>query len=104
MSADSLKNRLSWKQTPCIVARRIRGEVLLVPIHSNSENLDSFFTLNPTAAEIWQAICEGWHLAEIAESLSDQYAVSVEEAEADILRLAAELEILGALERNQPKD
>lgn len=102
--AESFTRESVWKQTPNVVARKVRGEVLLVPIQTSSASLDSFYSLNKMAAEIWQALCEGKSIAEISRTIAAQYAVSRAEAEADILALAAELELLGALEYEQPID
>lgn len=102
--AESFNRETVWKQTSSVVARKVRGEVLLVPIQTSSASLDSFYSLNKMAAEIWQALGEGKTAAEISESISAQYAVSHAQAEADILALAAELELLGALEHDQPTD
>lgn len=90
---------VQYECSPEVVSRRIRGEILLVPIRRTSADLEGFFTLNPTAAEIWQGIQAGHSIHEMAATLATRYTVSETEAEADVLRLIDELETLGAIRR-----
>ena len=89
---------LRWKATPDVVARRIRGEVLLVPIRKNSGALDGFFTLNPTAADIWTWAAQGRSAAEMAAALARAYTISESEADGDVRRVTDELVAIGALQ------
>jgi len=88
-----------WKAAPDVVARRVRGEVLLVPIRKTSGDLDGFFTLNATAAEIWDGATQGRSSAELVSALARSYAVDEAEAEADVRRVTDELVSIGALQR-----
>lgn len=86
-----------WMRPPDVVARRIRGELLLVPIRRSSNELDGFFALNPVAADIWNWASEGALLPEIVSRLSSDYAVSEELAFRDATQIISELITVGAL-------
>lgn len=78
-----------------VVVREIDGEGLLFDPESGDTH-----HLNETAFLIWQS-CDGERsLGDIATRLSEEYDVSVEEAESRAARLLGELYILGLLERD----
>ena len=51
----------------------------------------AYFGLDPVGARIWQLLAEGKALAEVCDAIVDEYDVSREEAERDLLALVAEL-------------
>lgn len=74
-----------------IVAREIVGEVVLVPVRRNANELESIFTLNEAAAYVWK-LMDGQHtLAEISAQLVEEYEVEMQQAQQDVLDLAAQL-------------
>jgi hypothetical protein len=86
-----------WKSED-VVARSVRGERILVPISGKIEDLDSLYTLNETAAAIWDAAEDGSTLDEIVACVLETYEVSVDEARRDVRRVLTELVAAGALE------
>ena len=87
-----------FKKSGDLVERRIRDEHILVPIMKNMASLDSIYTLNETAAVIWQLATEGLAENEIAERIATDFDVPTETAAADTRRVLDELVHLGALE------
>jgi len=86
-----------FHKDPNIVCREIAGEMILVPIRSNVSDMASIYTLNETAAVIWQQL-DGRHtLNDIKQVVIDQFDVSQEEAEQDLFELISKLAEVGAL-------
>lgn len=93
--SDSILNR--WRHAPHIVTRRIRNEVLLIPVRRTSAELDGFYTLNAVATEIWQEAGKGKTAAEIAQYLTEHFQVNHALAASDVDHTIAELLAIGAL-------
>jgi hypothetical protein len=88
-----------YKHDPNIVCREIAGEMILVPIRSNVSDMASIYTLNETAAVIWQHLDGQSTLDEIKEVVIDQFDVPPDEAEQDLFELVENLAGVGALVR-----
>lgn len=97
MQGDQIQSINTWSAPPDLVARRIRGELLLVPIRRSSNELDGFFTLNPIAADIWKWAGEGIPFSGLIDRMIAVYDVSRDEAERDAARAIEELERAGLL-------
>ena len=69
-----------------VVAREVMGEVVLLDLGSGT-----YFGLDPVGARIWELASGGQALGRVAETIVAEFDVAREVAEADILRLAAEL-------------
>lgn len=81
-----------------VVARKIRDSVILVPLGGGeTATLDHIYTLNPTAAIIWEKTLAGMDRAAIAEEISRSHEVSTGEALQDVDVLLSELISLGVL-------
>jgi hypothetical protein len=75
-----------------IVAREIEGELIIVPLTAGIGNLeDELYSLNETGREVWRRLDGTLTLSEIAAQLSAEFAAPIDEIEADVLGLAAEL-------------
>ena len=94
---DDLQRR--YDKHPNMVFRDIGGETILVPIRRSTANLESIFTLNETAARIWELMDGSHTLADIGDILVEEYDVTHQQAQDDILALVADLEQIEALER-----
>lgn len=86
-----------YHHDPSMVARNIAGEVILVPIRSNVGDLDSIYTLNETAAFVWEQFDGVRTLADVVEALVAEFDVEAEQAAQDVLDLAAQLEAVQAV-------
>ena len=74
-----------------IVDRNIAGEVILVPIRNNVGDLESIYTLNETAARIWELLDGVRTLGEVRDAMVGEYEVGAGEAEADLLEVVGQL-------------
>ena len=87
-----------YLQDPSIVSRNIAGEMILVPIRSNVGDLESIYTLNETAARIWELLDGEHSLGAVRDAIVDEFEVEREEATQDVLALIAQLESIGAVQ------
>ena len=76
---------------PNIVDRNIAGEVILVPIRNNVGDLESIYTLNETAARIWELLDGARTLGEVRDAMVAEYDVTASQAESDLLEVVAQL-------------
>lgn len=82
------------------VARRVAGELLLVPIRRNASEMEGLFTLNETAAFIWDMLDGTKSLEQLCDGLAGAFDVSPEQAESDIQELLLQLVEIGAVHEN----
>ena len=87
-----------YLQDPSIVSRNIAGEMILVPIRSNVDDLESIYTLNETAARIWELLDGEHSLGAVRDAIVAEFEVEQEEAAQDVLALVAQLESIGAVQ------
>lgn len=74
-----------------MVFREVAGEYLLVPVGGSVISTNGIFMLTETAAYIWKMLPEASDEAEIITKITDEYDVSKEEAEKDVLDFLAYL-------------
>jgi hypothetical protein len=86
-----------YQHDPNIVARSIAGETILVPIRKNVGDMENIFTLNETAARIWELIDGQRSLREIHQRVVEEFEVDPQQAESDLLELVESLNANGAL-------
>lgn len=80
-----------------VVCRQIAGETVLVPICRNVGDLESIYTLNPTASRIWEMLDGASTLAEIAVSLQEEFDAPAERVKADLGKIVGEFGELGLI-------
>jgi hypothetical protein len=86
-----------YSHDPNIVSRLIAGEMILVPIRKNVGDMESIYTLNETAARIWELIDGQRSTAEVLQQMVSEFDIDPAEAESDLLVLLHDLLELGAL-------
>lgn len=67
-----------------VVARKIQGELIIVPIRRGVGDLNSLYTLNPVGAVLWDFLTEGHTLSEMVKRVCDEFEVPASEAQPDI--------------------
>ena len=93
---DDLGNAI-FRHDPSIVSRSVAGEMILVPIRKNVGDLDYIYTLNETAARIWELFDGHRSAAEIHQQLVNEFEIDPLQAEQDLVELIDNLNELGAL-------
>ena len=86
-----------YQKDPNMVSRKIADEFILVPIRQNVGDLESIYTLNETAARIWELIDGKIKVREIKERIVEEFEVTPEEAEKDIMEHLRQLEGIKAI-------
>ena len=86
-----------YSKSDSIVFRKIADEFILVPIRQNVGDLESIYTLNETGARIWELIDGKNKVNEIKEKLIEEFEVTPEEAEKDIIAHLQQLESIKAI-------
>jgi len=81
-----------------MVAREIAGETILVPVRQKAADLESLYTLNETAARIWELIDGTCTLEEIRDQVMLEYDAGIEEVWQDITELIVQLREIEAIE------
>ncbi|MDO8722978.1 MAG: PqqD family protein [Syntrophales bacterium] len=86
-----------YSKSDHIVSRRIADEFILVPIRQNVGDLESIYTLNEAAARIWELIDGKLKVGEIKEKIVEEFEVTPEKAEKDIMEHLQQLEGIKAV-------
>ena len=81
-----------YSKSNSIVSRKIADEFILVPIRQNVGDLESIYTLNETGARIWELIDGKIKVKEIKEKIVEEFEVTPEEAEKDLVEHLQQLE------------
>lgn len=82
---------------PNIVSRKIADEIILVPIRRNVGDLESIYTLNEVGTFIWDLIDGKRQIREIRERILEEFDVTDEEVEKDLVEFIQKLEKLGII-------
>lgn len=80
-----------------IVCREIGGETVLVPIYRDSRDLNSIYTLNQSAAWVWDKIDGKRSWGEIRELLLKHFDATAKQADSRLGALRKELEEMKAV-------
>ncbi|MFZ1573727.1 MAG: PqqD family protein [Chromatiaceae bacterium] len=75
-----------------VMARTVGEETVILDVASGT-----YFGLDLVGARMWQLMDDGKTLAEICDLMLEEYEVSREELERDILKLAQELAARGVI-------
>ena len=82
-----------------VIFRQVGDEALLVPVANNVGDLGSIYTLNETAARLWELIDGRRDVEELIRLLADEYAVSGNAIRQDVFELVVQLGSIGFLKR-----
>jgi hypothetical protein len=75
-----------------VMVRQLGDECVMLDMASGY-----YFGLDPVGAHIWQLLSETSSFAEIVERLAQEYDVTPEQAESDLVRFVEELKANGLL-------
>ena len=78
-----------------IVSREIGGETIVVPICRGVGDLDSVYTFNAVGTYLWRLLAESRTEPELAGWVARQFAVSEDQALADVRSFLADLREVG---------
>ncbi len=73
-----------YEHDPNVVSRLIADEMILVPIHKNVGDMESIYTLNETAAQVWELIDGQRSVADVHAKLVEDYDIDPLQAQQDL--------------------
>ncbi|MBC8359485.1 MAG: PqqD family protein [Candidatus Aminicenantes bacterium] len=88
---------MCYKKENDFVTRNIKGETIIVPVKGHVSDLDSIYTLDEVGTFIWQLLDGQTSIKQIVKNVCNEYAISPEEAEKDIIELVGSLEKAGLI-------
>jgi len=90
--------------TEQVISRKIVDEIILVPLRRSVAEMESLYTLNEVGARIYELLDGRRTAAQIAETIVEEFEVSQEQAEADVLEFLDKLLAIGGIdERSEPE-
>ncbi len=87
----------TYRRSADVIARKILGETLLVPIRGDLADLQHLFALNPVAEHIWARLDGEHDLARLRDELVAEFEVEPAQAEDDIAEFIAQLRAAGLI-------
>jgi len=88
---------MCYKKENDFVTRNIKGETIIVPVKGHVSDLDSIYTLDEVGTFIWQFLDGQTSIKQIVKTVCNEYDISPEEAEKDIIELVGSLEKAGLI-------
>ena len=73
----------SYKKSPHLIEREIRGERVLIPLNGSTARFDELFSLNDTASVVWEAAGGGKSIEETAALLAGLFDIDTATARRD---------------------
>jgi Coenzyme PQQ synthesis protein D (PqqD) len=67
-----------------VVARKIQGELIIVPVRRGVGDLNSLYTMNPVGAVLWDFLTESHTIGEMVKRVCNEFEVTAAEAQRDI--------------------
>ncbi len=93
-----------YVRSDSVVARRIGGETLVVPVCGGVGDLASIFSLNEIGSLIWQNLENPQTQDSLVTLIASEYEVDAARATADVCSYLHELETAGLVQRTAVAD
>jgi hypothetical protein len=71
---------------PSVIARELSGETVLLNLESGV-----YYGLDPVGTRVWQLLMQGRTIADVCETMIDEYEVAPDVLRGDVVRLVGEL-------------
>jgi hypothetical protein len=96
------EEKKSYSKKDDIVTRSIAEETIIVPVRGGVGDLNSIYTLNEMGTRIWELMNDQTDIDKMAEIISSEYEVSIEEAKKDVAKFLSSLESVGLIDKSEP--
>jgi hypothetical protein len=83
-----------YRKSPNLVFRRIADEYVLVPIHHDVADMEAVYTVAGVGVRIWELLDGEQDGYTILEQILEEYEVTPEEAQADLVEFLEQLEAI----------
>ena len=104
----SEKAEIRYLRSANVVARRVAGELLLVPVAGRAveerRRSAELFVLNESAERMWSWLASPMSASELARNLMGEYEVTAELARQDVVSFLASMRELGAVDETLTGD
>ena len=101
MVTSGFWNRV-YRKNSNFIAREIAGEIIIVPIKREAQELSAIYNLsNEVAVRIWKLINGKRTLSEIKEKILQEFDVKEQQLKKDLREFIADLEKVGAVKKKQ---
>jgi hypothetical protein len=101
LDATPEANPSHWRRTPSIIARRVAGETVLIPLARKAEDPEAksarLYVFNETAEYLWSLLEAPQSAAELARNLTLQFETTAVRARADVDAFLLALRDIGAV-------
>lgn len=81
-----------FERSSSLVTRELGGEKIIVPVRGRVGDLNSIYTLNGMANEIWEMLDGKRSVEDIIRKISEEFEVDRETLTADVMRIVDELQ------------
>ncbi len=88
-----------YAKNPDIIFRKIADEFILVPIRQRAVDLKCVYTLNQTAAFLWELIDSKQSVAQITDKFITEFEVDFRQAQADVSEMIFQWESLSLIQK-----
>ncbi len=92
-----MSDERSWARRPGIVARRIAGETILVPVRHRAQEM-GLFTLNEVGTFVWERLDGRRPAGAVVRAVTRAFEVEPARARADLDEFLAQLVEAGCVE------
>lgn len=90
-----------FERSSSLVTRELGGEKIIVPVRGRVGDLNSIYTLNGVANEIWEMLDGKRSVEDIIRKLGEEFDVDRETLTADVTRVVTELQQEGLIRQVQ---
>ena len=101
MSNERLHSHARWHRAKTVIARRVAGETVLVPIASRSDDPEfkraRLYVLNETGEYLWSLLDSPCSSHELAQNLTREFDTADAGAQSDVEVFLAALRAIGAV-------
>ncbi len=81
-----------FERSSSLVTRELGGEKIIVPVRGRVGELNSIYTLNAVANEIWEMLDGKCSVEDIIRKLGEEFDVDEQTLSADVTRVMNELQ------------
>lgn len=94
-----VKTDVIYERNPDFIYRNIADEAVLLPIHQNVFEMDSFYTLNSVGAFIWDHLDQPCTSSQLLETMMAEYDAEPNLLQADLEHFLDEMTSIGAIRK-----
>jgi len=92
-----MSDKKIFNKTDKVVSREIEDEVILLPLCKTSKDMNYIYTLNETAALVWDLIDGNRTMNDIKEKIMSEYDVQEQELQKELTGLINDLKSINAI-------